>query len=157
MIILFHVKKEVAMHNLKKVISSFVAGLIVGSSFLCVNAASDSIKIDADHFPDLAFRTIVMTTDKNNDGYLDQTESSGYTSMMIDGKALASQSIAPIKSLEGIAYYKNLQYLFCGRNQISEIKKGTLPKSLTYLECSFNNMKSLERTYRSGGPSCIWQ
>ena len=144
MVILFYVKKEVAMHNLKKFVSSLVVGLIVGSSFLCVNAASEGIKIDAEHFPDIGFRNVVKVLDVDESGYLDEYERAQFTTLNLDGDVLAKESFAPIKSLEGIKYFTNLQRLFCPHNQISEIKKGTLPKSVNYLDCTYNNMTSLD-------------
>ena len=103
------------------------------------------VPIDAEHFPDPAFREFVIWEyDRDKDNQLSAAELAAVTYMncsdeksdyIDDGKQLAS--------LKGIEYFTSLTDLNCSYNTIEELdlSKNT---ELTELDCSVNHIKSLD-------------
>ena len=109
-----------------------------------VNAYSGSVddfdgfvEINETNFPDAKFRKFVAdkTIDKNEDGYLSETEIKAVTTMDVKGLV--------IKKLNGIEYFKELQVLHCHGNALTtlDLSKNT---KLTELTCDMNALSSLD-------------
>lgn len=95
----------------------------------------DSIAIDAEHFPDDAFRVYVMEKlDRNQDGMLQKSEQEIVTELDISGCGIAD--------LTGIENFSNLKKLNCAENRITDLSP--LPDTLTSLDCSKNAMTELD-------------
>ncbi|MBD5560468.1 MAG: hypothetical protein HDQ87_08975 [Clostridia bacterium] len=92
--------------------------------------------IDAQNFPDPAFREYVESTfDRNGDHILSPAERDA-----VERISCASRGIS---SLEGIAFFPNLHYLYCDRNSITEIDLSGNPL-VTYLSFAQNPVTSMD-------------
>ena len=85
-----------------------------------------TVEINATNFPDANFRRMVNQYDQNSDGKLVQSEMNRITSINC-----ASQKI---KSLKGIEYFPELQYLWCQDNELTELDVSSNPE-LIRLNC----------------------
>ncbi len=95
----------------------------------------ENIKIDANTFPDLIFRTYVLQNiDNGNVVFTKKEVENIYNFTLID---------MGIESLKGIEYFTKLQTLRCCSNAISELdlSKNTM---LYDLDCSSNNLSALD-------------
>ena len=102
--------------------------------------------------PDPVFRAYCLAQfdasgDGNNDGRLSHDEVMAAT--RID---LWSAGITTVASLEGIRYFKNLEYLNCRNNQLTELNVTGLT-ALTRLDCYNNQLTELNV---SGLPALTW-
>ena len=96
----------------------------------------DGIPIDAEHFPDPAFRAYLHDVpDTDGNWYLNSAELAATDVMYIDGLGIAS--------LQGIHYFTELEELECADNQIAhlDLSANTL---LTYLNCDNNPLTELD-------------
>lgn len=99
------------------------------------------IAIDEDHFPDSAFRALLMTYNWASDGLLTEEEANGMT--------LLANPLSPefkntgVKSLKGIEFFPQLMHLDFSGHQLTEvdISKNT---ELTILELSNNQLISID-------------
>lgn len=94
------------------------------------------LPIDEAHFPDEAFRNVLLQTDydKDGDGYFSKSEIAALTSMDAYGKG--------IKDLSGIKYLTALQSFTCRHNALTTLDVSALPE-LKILYCSENALTSL--------------
>ena len=97
----------------------------------------DAIAINEENFPDAKFRKFVAdkTIDKNEDGYLSETEVKAVTTM--DVKVLG------IEDLKGIEHFTALAELNCWCTGLTslDVSKNT---ALEKLDCSYNSLTSLD-------------
>ncbi|MBQ6273367.1 MAG: leucine-rich repeat protein, partial [Oscillospiraceae bacterium] len=95
----------------------------------------EGIPIDAEHFPDPAFRAYVAAElDLSHNGWLTEDEIAEATDIVCDGLGIVS--------LQGIHYFTALSYLDCSNNQIAAMDLSQNP-ALSYLDCSGNPLTAL--------------
>ena len=101
-----------------------------------LNVTYAVVEID-DAFPDEYFRDYVSQNLDTNvrDGKLDQTELDRVTEIKVSNKR--------ISSLKGIEWFKNLEKLYCGNNNLTSLDVSKNPK-LEVLGCDHNNLTSLD-------------
>ena len=108
-----------------------------GSSNVDYEGSEDPIAINATNFPDENFRAIVAGTsiDKDADGYLSAKEIAAVTQLDVNHKNIAS--------LKGIEFFTALTYLDCEFNQLTslDVSKNT---ALEELYCYGNQLTSLD-------------
>ena len=96
----------------------------------------DGIPIDAEHFPDPAFRAYVHDIpDTDGNWYLSDAEIAATDTIYCNGLG--------IESLQGIHYFTALEDLDCSDNQITELDLSGNP-SLLYLVCDANPLTELD-------------
>lgn len=96
---------------------------------------SEVVSIDAAHFPDSTFRTLILdSVDKDKDKSLDTQEIANTTSLSPYGN---------VTTLKGVEYLTGLEKLYCDSLALSELDVSKLTK-LTYLDCSDNRIKTLD-------------
>ncbi len=94
------------------------------------------IPIDEEHFPDEAFRShIAGQYDKNKDGRLSQEERDAVVTVTVRGLG--------IRSLQGIAYFEQMDSLYCENNRITTLDLRA-NKKLAWLWCCQNELTSLD-------------
>ena len=106
------------------------------------------VEIDATNFPDEAFRNYLLNEnryltsikiDKDSNGKLSEEERNAVdTIKVIDG-----YNGQKLTSLQGIEFFPNLRYLYCGENNLNslDVSQNT---ALLDLNCSQNNLTSLD-------------
>ncbi len=95
----------------------------------------EGIPIDAEHFPDPAFRAYVAAElDLSHNGWLTEDEIAEATDIVCDGLGIVS--------LQGIQYFTALSYLDCSNNQIAAMDLSQ-NLALSYLDCSGNPLTAL--------------
>ncbi len=93
-------------------------------------AAAGGIPIDAEHFPDDAFRNYVAAElDPNGDGWLTLAEQQAVEEIECVNMGIAS--------LAGIEYFPNLDSLTCSENTLTALNLSGNPL-ITWLDCGFN-------------------
>ena len=98
--------------------------------------AQAEVAINATSFPDANFRSYISESfDTDSNGKLSDAEISEVTLIYVVGLG--------IRSVEGIAYFPELQELWCLDNQLTEIDVGANPK-LTTLNCCYNAITELD-------------
>ena len=115
--------------------AAVIALLLLASPGKAVKA-DGNIPIDEEHFPDKNFRAeVAEQCDKDEDGELSEEEINNTYSLYIQEKG--------IKSLEGIECFKELDSLYCDKNELAEIdvSKNTALRSL---DCSKNKLTELD-------------
>ncbi len=131
---------------MKRTLSCFLA-LVMVMSYLPLNPiasyADELLPIDADHFPDDAFRNYVSdrSIDGNGDGKLSKEELE-----YVDTILIYNQSVS---SLKGIEYFKNLKNLDCSSNNLTELDVSKNTK-LVSLWCDHNHLTSLDVSKNTG-------
>ena len=99
------------------------------------------VEINETNFPDENFRFMISkTADKDRDGVLSSAEISSTTDLFLG--IASSVYNKPISSLEGIEYFTSLTYLDCSNNQITSLDVSQLTKLITF-NCSNNPLTSL--------------
>ena len=134
------------MKHILRSISVFLTAALIIPLFsgLRIEAATGIKIADSKNFPDANFRAVVKTYDSNKDGYLSDSEISGVTNIVCEGKK--------ITSLKGIEYFTALQGLWCANNNIKTVNlKGNT--DLRGVWCSGNPITSLDF---SGNPELVW-
>ena len=134
-----NVKKKSVIHKcLRLVVLAgvfVVAGIPVqGMGALTVEAAATTI--NSTSFPDANFRAYVTEKfDTDGNGVLSDAEKNAVRTISVSFESIAS--------LTGVEYFKNLQILKCGTNQINslDVSKNTV---LTYLDCYDNQISNLD-------------
>ena len=103
------------MKHILRSISVFLTAALIIPLFsgLRIEAATGIKIADSKNFPDANFRAVVKTYDSNKDGYLSDSEISGVTNIVCEGKK--------ITSLKGIEYFTALQGLWCANNNIKTV------------------------------------
>ena len=117
--------------------------------FSALAAGPEYVPIDADHFPDEAFRNYLLNAnrylettkkiDENGDGKLSEAERNAVDTIKVtdgyNGKKLTS--------LQGIEFFPNLLYLYCDENNLNSLNVSK-NKKLKELYCDENNLNSLD-------------
>ena len=116
--------------------------------FSAFAAEPEPVPIDADHFPDEAFRNYLLNEnlyvtsikiDQDGDHKLSETERNAVDTIYVeegyDGQKLTS--------LQGIEFFPNLRYLLCGENNLTSLNVSK-NKKLEQLYCYENNLNSLD-------------
>ena len=116
--------------------------------FSAFAAEPEPVPIDADHFPDEAFRNYLLNEnlyvtsikiDQDGDHKLSETERNAVDTIYVeegyDGQKLTS--------LQGIEFFPNLRYLLCGENNLTSLNVSK-NKKLEELYCDENNLNSLD-------------
>ncbi len=101
-----------------------------------VSQAAESVSIDTEHFPDDNFRSYVLENqDKDKNGVLSEQEINTVTYLNVNSKN--------ISSLKGVEYFTRLTDLDCSINELSSLDISNLT-NLTDLDCSNNELTSLD-------------
>ena len=94
------------------------------------------VSIDAEHFPDEAFRQYVIEScDTDKDGNLSNEEIAEKTQMYVSWRG--------IQTLKGVEYFTALTYLDCSGNELTELDMSN-NTALTSLNCWDNQLTSLD-------------
>lgn len=102
---------------------------------VCAQLYHYPVKIDAYHFPDEAFRNVVLADfDKDGDGMLSISEANA-TTLNAEGKG--------IKDVTGIEYFDGLVHVNLSSNEITSLDKID-PWLLETLKCADNRITSLD-------------
>ena len=107
--------------------------------------AYGNVEINEENFPDLGFSMEVSNYDLNDDGMLSPYERAQVTFMDFEGLYPVSA-----KSVEGIQYFTELEYLNCSSNPISGLDLSGNPK-LKVLKCNYISKNFTELDLR-GNP-----
>lgn len=129
----------------KKLVGVLLALLMISGCFTGVISAyaEESVPIDAAHFPDEGWRQIVAEYyDKDDNNELSPEERS-VTTMSITGmkETLLGEDV-PVKSIEGIEYFTDLETLRCGGIGLTTLDVSKLT-NLVHLTCQGNELKEL--------------
>lgn len=95
-------------------------------------AEGTSVEINATNFPDENFHNFVSTYDTDGDGTLSATEIENVTGIFCNSQG--------ISNLKGIEYFTALTELDCSCNQLTSLDVGN-NTSLQELYCDYNNYK----------------
>ena len=107
--------------------------------FIMVSCACADVEISAANFPDNIFRAYVRETcDDNNDGIL--------TNEDLEYPAWFDVSGQGISSLKGIEFFTGLNGLNCANNNLTGTLDLSSNTALTWLNCSYNKLESLNIT-----------
>ena len=144
---------EDSMKRFSKQLGRFFATMLVAESVLQfvgpISAhAEGDIPVDADHFPDAGFRTVISQVyDSDHNGYLDDRERGVYNVKCEENKN--------VKSMDGIEYFPEVRGVWCKDCDIDHLDLSQNPKvvgvwcsgnpRLTSL--SFDNNPDLEWVY----------
>ena len=123
--------------NIKK-ITAIIAALAVSVTAVSVTvfAAGTKVPITEKYFPDEVFREYVSENfDADGNGFLSQKERDAVTKISV--------SEMKIKSLKGLQYFKNLEYLYCDNNDIAELDVSKNTK-LECIQCYNNKLTKLD-------------
>ncbi|MBR0147385.1 MAG: Ig-like domain-containing protein [Eubacterium sp.] len=126
------------MQNYKKrlLAYSLTLGMILPTLPTFVSHAAGSIKISEDNFPDPAFRSeVAKQFDSDGDTFLSVEECEAVTSIGVES--------CSISSVDGIAFFPNLETLDCKYNNITSLDISKNP-SLLSLSCDYNKLTSLD-------------
>jgi len=111
---------------------------------------SQTIKAQTINIPDINFKNALLFTlsvDTTGDGVFNSTiDTNSDTKIQVSEAEAAlglDVGVFNISSLEGIAYFKNIEILYCDYNKLTslDISKNT---KLKYLECTVNQLTSLD-------------
>ena len=111
------------------------------TSALGFAAASESVEINEDAFPDPAFRELIQSFDENSDSVLSWDERSRITEIRGADKSIGS--------LSGIEYLTYLEKLDCSRNSLTELDLNKNCR-LMVLRCAQNNLTNLDLSRNTG-------
>ena len=135
--------------NAKKLISSLLALVLVLSTMaigmFAYGDEQDGVRIDANHFPDENFRTIVsLGYDTDGDGYLSESETASKVMLAISGmlEAYCGED-ATISDLTGIEYFTSTKRLRCGGIGLTALDVSKMPQ-LVELTCPGNHLTALD-------------
>ena len=117
-------------------IISATAASGVSASFNCI------VVSEAPVFPDENFRRYVYENfDTDGDGFLSRREAMAVTSLSLYGNGLGDSQ--KYRSLSGIGYFINLNYLVCFCNLLRELDLSN-NLNLTFLDCHSNQLTALD-------------
>ena len=102
---------------------------------LTTDMAWADVTINESNFPDVNFRSWLLSQSYGSDGVLTDVEIAGITFINVSSKN--------IQNLQGIEYFTKLTYLNCSSNQLTslDVSKNT---KLTELWCFVNQLTSLD-------------
>lgn len=121
------------MRNVFAATSIMIIALLL--SLICYAEQEDGVVIDESNFPDNDFRMeITYQCDENSDGYLSAIEMENVKNLTMPDTAIAS--------LQGIEFFKNLQYLEICSSELTSLdcRSNTLLEELWCGECALNNL-----------------
>lgn len=120
------------MRTFTSLFKQFVLTVLVA---MPLSSMAQNIEINEANFPDVNFRTYLLSQSYGQDGVLTPSEIQSVTLMSVGNKY--------IKTLQGIEYFTALTRLYCDENQLSslDVSKNT---ALTWLWCDFNKLTSLD-------------
>ncbi len=124
--------------TMKKRFASALLALFVALCLAPAGAWAEvggGIPITAENFPDDAFRTVVQSFDKNNNGELSAEEIAAVDEISCSGKK--------ISSLKGIEYFIALEELDCSENALTTLDVSN-NIALEELDCSGNSLTALD-------------
>lgn len=130
------------MNLWKKVLAALAALCLMAGASIMGSAASLSVPITPETFPDPAFLHWVEGTDTDGDGLLSQSERDAVTDM--DLRKLG------IQDLTGVEWFRALETLNCSENDLLSLELTDFP-ALRSLTCSEN--PRLENLTLSGTPA----
>ena len=105
-------------------------------SLLFIKPAFSDVAITAENFPDKNFRSYIANeADKDNDGYLSDSEIESVDVIRVDEKE--------IDDLSGIEFFTALEQLYCYNNNLEAIDVSKNP-ALIWLECDGNQLSELD-------------
>ena len=116
--------------------------------FSAFAAEPEPVPIDADHFPDEAFRNYLLNAnrylettkiDENGDHKLSEAERNAVDTI----KVTDGYNGQKLTSLQGIEFFPNLLYLYCDENNLTSLNVSK-NKKLKELYCDENNLNSLD-------------
>ena len=116
--------------------------------FSALAAEPEPVPIDADHFPDEAFRNYLLNAnrylettkiDENGDHKLSEVERNAVDTI----KVTDGYNGQKLTSLQGIEFFPNLLYLYCDENNLTSLNVSK-NKKLKELYCDENNLNSLD-------------
>ena len=116
--------------------------------FSALAAEPEPVPIDADHFPDEAFRNYLLNAnryleitkiDENGDHKLSEAERNAVDTI----KVTDGYNGQKLTSLQGIEFFPNLLYLYCDENNLTSLNVSK-NKKLKELYCDENNLNSLD-------------
>lgn len=108
--------------------------LAVGCGIVSQAEETRAIPVDDVHFPDAVFREYVSTYLAGEDAILSGKE--------CDTVVRLEFYYEDIKTLKGIEYFPNLQYLYCEGNRLSSLDLRSMT-NLKEIECADNDLTSL--------------
>ena len=117
-------------------------------------ASGDGVRIDADNFPDAAFRNYVSSSfDADRNGYLSDAEIAAVkvvnfipassSAPVPAGAAGPDSPTGPVRSLKGLKWFTGLEELSCSGNRLEEIDVSANTQ-LRRLSCAGNRLTSLD-------------
>lgn len=121
--------------------AAFLLSLCAAAT-MAAAADTPTVPLTEEAFPDPAFLQWVEKKDRDGDGFLSQEELDAVTSMDLRKQG--------IRQLDGLEYFRNLEYLNCSENDLTALVLEDLP-ALTSLTCNEN--ASLETLDLSGAPA----
>ncbi len=130
------------MRKAKVLLATLAVPLVLGVASGMLQADTENagssgsdIAIDAAHFPDANFRSVVKEFDENKDGKLSAEERETVGDLNCSGQN--------VTSVKGVEYFPNLGCLNCAGNELTEVD---ISKNayLTQLYCGYNHIKSLD-------------
>lgn len=124
------------MKRINRLLSGVLTAAVAAGSLLvpCKEVQAATVAIDSKNFPDRMFWAFAKSFDEDQDDVLSQAEL-----MKIKRLDMINRGI---ESLQGIQFFKDLEYLNCEFNKITEIDLSGFTK-LEYLKCYANDLTSL--------------
>lgn len=117
---------------------------------LTILIVSQTIKAQTINIPDINFKNALLFTlcvDTTGDGVFNATIDTNNDTKIQVSEAEAARGldvgVFNISSLEGIAYFKNIELLYCDYNKLTSLDI-TQNTKLKYLECTVNQLTSLD-------------
>lgn len=124
------------MKKLKQLLAALLSVAIVVPMYAMNVSAAGEVYINSTNFPDANFREKVSDEcDTNGDGMLSTSEINAVTGLRVYNLG--------ISDLTGINYFTNLTALECSLNNLTSLDVSNLT-NLIYLACSENNLTSLD-------------
>ena len=106
-----------------------------------------NIALDAEHFPDSAFRKYVAHFDTDNNGILSADERGKVFEINLhDEGILTSHEVWEVENLEGLQYFPSLVKLDCSGTGEITLDVSSL-SNLEYLNCSMDGLYELDVTH----------
>lgn len=131
----------------KALLTAAAAFAAITAFSVSASAVSKTVAINEKNFPDTNFRSYVSENfDTNKDGKLSKKERKAVTKIDVArtyDEETQTYKGKVIKSLKGIKYFTELTYLDCNYNQLTSLDISTNTK-LTVLGCNGNQLTKLD-------------
>jgi hypothetical protein len=149
------ISKKGIIKGVKKGIATIKIKDSLGREYSCIVLVGDDtkdekgIKITKKRFPDTGFRKYVSEIiDKDSNGYLSKGEIYATISIGCGVDEYEEEFTWKIKSLKGIEFFTELQYLNCSGMKLKELSLSKNTK-LYSLRCDNNHLKKLDISHNS--------